>query len=155
MPQHVRRVQGIPADLGRQLHVLQSGQVLHQVVELEDKADVVPAVGGQLLLAVIGHLLSVHQDGALVALVHAAQNVEHRGLARARGAHDDAELPLFNLKGDIPHGGDDHLAHLVPLDHVFQGNVCHGFHLMYIIKQVLIYQLNYIILDLRLVAMGR
>ena len=46
--QHLRRVQGVPADLSGQLHVLQGRQVRDQVVKLKDKADVVAAVGGEL-----------------------------------------------------------------------------------------------------------
>ena len=36
--EHLRRVQGLPADLGRQLHILQRREVGNQIVELEDKA---------------------------------------------------------------------------------------------------------------------
>ena len=45
----VGRVKMVGADLGGELHVLKRGQVGHQVVELEDEADVVAAVADQLL----------------------------------------------------------------------------------------------------------
>jgi hypothetical protein len=50
---------------------------------------------------------------ALVAGVHAAQNVQQGGLARAGGAHDDAELPLVHIKAHVVGGGDLHAAGLV------------------------------------------
>ena len=126
VPQDLLGGEGILADLGGQLHILQGGQVLHQIVELEHKPDVVPAVKGELLLVVAVDALPVHQNGALVAGVHAPQNVEYRGLSCARGAHDDAELSLFDLKGDVAHRVDDHLAHLVTLHHVLQRYIGHG-----------------------------
>ena len=118
MAQHLLRIQGIPADLGGQLHILQGGEVLHQVVELEHEADVIPAVGGQLPAGVAADQLAVHGDGALVAGVHASQDVQHRGFACAGGAYDDDELPLVHVKGDMVRRGDGDLAHLVPLDHL-------------------------------------
>ena len=63
------------ADLGGQLHIFQSGEVLHQIVELEYEPDIIPAVLGQLSLGVGGNLLAVQQDFALGQGVHSAQNI--------------------------------------------------------------------------------
>ena len=93
---------------------------MNQVVELKNKADVVAPVGGQLAGVAFADLLAVHQDGALVAGIHAAQNIQHRGFARARGTHDDDKLPFFNVKGDVIHRRDGDLTHFIPLDHVLQ-----------------------------------
>ena len=125
MDQHVPGVQGIAADLGGQLHVLQGGQVLHQVVELEHEADVVAAVGGELLGVVIADPGAVHGDGAPRAGVHAPQHVEHRGLARPGGTHDDGELPLVHGEIHPVHRLDRHLAHPVLFLHVLKGYVAH------------------------------
>ena len=65
-------VQRVAADLAGQLHIFQRRQVLHQVVELEHKAHIVPAVSGQLPLGKVAHVLPVQPDMALVAGVHAA-----------------------------------------------------------------------------------
>ena len=115
--QHLRRVQGLPADLGRQLHVLQGGEVGDQVVELEDKADVVAAVGGQLPGAVGGDLLLPQKDPPLAEGVHAPQDVQQRGLPRAAGPHDNAQLPFFHGEGGVPQGLYLHLSHVVDLFH--------------------------------------
>ena len=45
-----------------QFHILQSSQILHQVVKLKNKADVEPAVFGQLPLVVEENLLPVQPD---------------------------------------------------------------------------------------------
>ena len=129
VPQHLLGVQGVRADLGRQLHVLESRQVLDQVIELEDEADVPAAVLGELPGVVAAHLAAVHQDGPLRAGVHPAQHVQHRGLARPAGAHDDHELPLLDLKADVVHGADLHLAAAVDLRHVPKGHerLAHAF----------------------------
>ena len=65
-------VQRVAADLAGQLHVFQRGQVLHEVIELEHEAHIVPAVSGQLPLGKVAHVLPVQPDMALVAGVHAA-----------------------------------------------------------------------------------
>ena len=61
---HVRRRQRVAADLARQLHVLQRGEVLDQVVELEHEAHVVAAVPRQLAFAHRAHEPPVQTDGA-------------------------------------------------------------------------------------------
>ena len=71
--QHRGGIQRMAADLGSQLHILFGGQVLHQVVELEHKADVIAAVARQLAGGELGHVHAVHQNGSFVAGIHAAQ----------------------------------------------------------------------------------
>ena len=48
MPEHFISGEGIAADLGSQFHIFQGSEVLNQVIELEYKADVMPAVFGEL-----------------------------------------------------------------------------------------------------------
>ena len=76
-----------------------------------------PAVAGELALVHGADLGAVQPDVALVAHVHAAQHVQHGGLARAGGPHDDAELPLVDVKSDVVGGGDARFAHLIILAH--------------------------------------
>ena len=111
--QHGVGVQRVAADFRCQLHVFARGQVLHQVIKLEHKADVVPAVGRQPFLVKAADALAVQQNGAGVAGIHAAQHVEHRRLAGARRAEDDAELAFFDGEADMVRRGDARIAHLV------------------------------------------
>ena len=50
---------------------------------------------------------------ALIAAVHAAQNVQQGGLAGTGGTYDDAELPLVHIKVHVVGGGDLHTSGLV------------------------------------------
>ena len=101
------------ADLSGQLHVFQSGKIGHQIIELEHKADIVAAVGGELPGGVGGNLLIPQEHPPLGQSIHAAQDVQQSGFPRAAGAHDDAQLPLFHGKCGIPQGFNLHLAHAV------------------------------------------
>ena len=120
MAQHLLRVQRILADLGGKLHILQGSEVLHQVVELKDEADIIPAIGGQLPAVVLTHQRPIYGDGALIAGVHTTEHIEHRRLAGTGRPDDDNELPLLDVKGDVVSGGDGHLPHLIPLDYTVQ-----------------------------------
>ena len=68
--QDLGRVQGIFADLRGQLHILQGGQIRHQVVKLEDKTDVVTAVCSQLTGVVGGDFLAAQKDFPFRQRVH-------------------------------------------------------------------------------------
>ena len=105
---------GVAADLRGKLDIFQRGQVLHQVIKLKDKADVVPAVLGELALVVGGNFLAVQPDRALAERIHPAQDVEDGGFARAGRADNDAELPFFHPEVDIAQGMDFDFAH--PID---------------------------------------
>ena len=47
--QHVDRPKGVAANLARELHIFERGKILHQVIELEHKADIVTTVISELL----------------------------------------------------------------------------------------------------------
>ena len=113
-------VQRVAADLTGKLHVFQRGQVLHQVVELEHKAHIIPAVGGQLPGGKAAHVAAVQPDVALVAAVHAAQNVQQCGLARTGGPHDDTELALVHIEIQVVGSSDLHTAGLVIFTDIFK-----------------------------------
>lgn len=110
------------ADLAGELHVFQRRQVLHQIVELEYKAHVVPAVFGELSLIVGAHLLAVQPDMSFVAGVHTAQHVQHGGFSRARRADDNAEFAFFDVEGDMVGCGDAVFTHLVIFADIVKGN---------------------------------
>ena len=111
-------VQRVTADLGRKLNIFARSQVLHQIVKLEHKTDIVAAVGGQAFFVKAADSLAVQQNGALVTGIHAAQHIEHGGFARARGAQDHAELAFLNFKAHMVGRRDAGLAHLVIFTHV-------------------------------------
>ena len=126
--QHLPGVQGVLAELGRDLHVLQRREVGDQVVKLEDKAHLRAAEGGQALFVKGGELLGADKDPAPGEGVHAAQDVQKRGLARAGLPHDDAELPLPHGEAHVVQGGDLHLPGAVDLFYVFKADevLVHG-----------------------------
>ena len=126
LPQGLTGVQRLPGDLRGQLHVFQRRQVLHQVVELEHEAHVKPPVLGEPPGIVSGDLLAVQQNGARGAAVHASQHIQNGGLASAGGAHDDAELPLLDGKGNAVGGVNFLLAHGVTFDNVLKFDKTHG-----------------------------
>ena len=76
-------VRGVVHDLGRELDVLLGREVRDQVIELENEADVGAAVVGELVRVVLGDVVAVDDDRALGGGVHAAEDVEQAGLARA------------------------------------------------------------------------
>ena len=108
------------ADLGRQLHVLQSGEVGNQVIELEHEADIVTAVGGQLPGGIGRDLLVSQKDLSGGEGIHASQNIQQGGLARAAGTHDDTQFSLIDREVGILEGVDIHLPHVVGLAHMLK-----------------------------------
>jgi len=66
------------AEHGRQGDVLLDRQLVEEVVELEDHADVAAAQVGQLVLAATGDLVPADVDGALVRDLQPGDHVEQR-----------------------------------------------------------------------------
>ena len=112
--------QRVTADLRGKLDIFQRGQVLHQIIKLEDKADVVPAVLGELALVVGGNFLAVQPDQALAERIHPAQDVEDGGFARAGRADNDAELSFFHSEVDIAQSVDFDFAHSIDFFNVME-----------------------------------
>ena len=95
---------------------------MYQIVELKHKSDLVAAVFDQLTVAVAADVAAAHQDLTLAGAVHAAEHIEHRGLAGSRGADHHRKLSLLHGKGNTVHGVDDDLAHFVALINIFEFN---------------------------------
>src|SRR5690606_771912 len=76
----------------RQLHVLLRAERGHQVVELEYVSDVLAAPGRQLARTHAIDALPGNLDLAAGGRVQAADEVQERGLARTRGAHQRDEI---------------------------------------------------------------
>ena len=74
-------IEMVRADLRGELHVFERGKVRHQIVELEDEADIVAPVGHQFLFPQTRNIASADHYAAGCGGIHAAQNVQCRGFA--------------------------------------------------------------------------
>ena len=78
----------------RQLHVFQNGLMRNEVIALEHKADAVVAIGIPIAIVKVLGRNTVDQQVARIEMIESADNVEHRGFARARGAQNGHELVI-------------------------------------------------------------
>ena len=76
-----------------QLEIFDGREAGDQVEELEDKADLAQAIKLELALGHARHILAIDPDLAAARPVHAAQQIEDRGLAAARWAHQRGGFP--------------------------------------------------------------
>ena len=88
-----------------QLHVLEDGEALNDVVLLEDEGYVLLAVLLPVLLEEVGRGLALNAELALLVGVHAADDVEQGGFTRPRFTRHSDELPT--LKGQIDSSDTD------------------------------------------------
>ena len=113
-------VHRILADLRGQRNVLERGQVLNQIVELKNKTDLVASVGGQLAGVVFGNLFTIEKYSSFGERVHAAKDIQQRGLARAGRADDDTDLTFFNLKRGVAQCLNGDFSHMVDFFYVLK-----------------------------------
>ncbi len=110
----------------RQGRVLGGGQARHQVVVLEDVADVAAAQRGQLLLGERRERRALDDDLARGGRVEAPGEVEQGGLAGAGGAHDGHQLSGLDGQLGVDEGVDGVLAVAVDTAHAPQVQDGHG-----------------------------
>jgi hypothetical protein len=101
----------------RQLHVLERRQHRHQVVELEDEADVPRPPRRKLGFRERGDVRAGHLQRPPRRLVDAGDEVEQGGLAGARRAHQRDEVARGDLEIDVLEHGHDLRAAPVSLRH--------------------------------------
>ena len=95
-----------------------------KVVALEDEAHAMIAVGVPVAIGVFLGGNAVDYQDALVVVVKAADDVEHGGLARTRGAQNSGEFVVAERDGDAVQGrlreiaGGVRLADIGELEHV-------------------------------------
>ena len=118
-------IERIGANLRRKLDIFERRQVGDQIVELEDKANVGAAVFHELRLVGGAHVAPVHRHSAGGYRIHAAQDVERRGLAGTRGAQDNGELTALNGKARAVERVNAGIALAVRLDDVFEFDISH------------------------------
>jgi hypothetical protein len=69
--------------------------VLEERVVLEDEAEVA------VLGALAGHIFAPHEDRALVGVLEARHDAEHRALSPAARTEERDELPRLHFEGDV------------------------------------------------------
>lgn len=115
--QHLPRVQGPGRELRRDLDVLERREIRDQVIELEHKAHVVSAVGGELGFIKGRDLLPVDGHAAVGEAVHPAQNVQEGGLPGAGFPDDHADLAPLDVKARVMQRRHGHFSRLIDLPH--------------------------------------
>lgn len=98
--QQVVDIERVFGQVRRDLDVLLDGEIGHQVVELEDKAQLAAAVLTQVGGLERGEVAAVHQNRAGVGILQAADQVKKRRLARTRGPQHDADLTAIDGRVD-------------------------------------------------------
>ena len=88
----------LAADHTGQRDVVERGDILEQVEELEHDADVPAAEAREPVLVVVRQLLASDEDRSLVEAVQPGDRVEQRRLAAAGRSHDGDELPRAHLE---------------------------------------------------------
>jgi len=101
--------------LGHQLHVLPCRQAGHEIVELEDKADVIAAVARQAPLVQRGQLHIPEPDLTRACRIESTDDVQKGGFPRTRRPEDDDEFTRRCLKVDRPQGRDNDISGLIDL----------------------------------------
>src|SRR6266852_2437218 len=128
--QRLRRAAGALARLDagekhRQLHVALRRQARHKLVRLEDETEAFLPQQRQLVVREAGHLAAVDAVRARGRPVEAADDVQERRLARARGPHDREVVPVGDRQVDVAQGVHGAPADLIvaadaqKLDHFF------------------------------------
>lgn len=94
--QQVVDIERVFGQVRRDLDVLLDGEIGHQIVELEDKAQLTAAVLTQVGGLEHREVAAVHHDGAVVGILQAADQVKKRRLARTRRPQHDADLAAID-----------------------------------------------------------
>ena len=98
--QEIVDIERVFGQVRRDLDVFLDGEIGHQVVELEDKAQLTAAILAQVGRLEHREVAAVHHDGAGVGILQAADQVEKGRLARARGTQHDADLAAVDGRVD-------------------------------------------------------
>ena len=128
--QQVVDIERVFGQVRRDLDVLLDGEIGHQIVELEDKAQLTAAVLTQVGGLEHREVAAVHHDGAVVGILQAADQVEKGRLARARGPQHDADLSAVDGRIDAVEHRQARISIAVVLFEILNLDVgslrCHG-----------------------------
>src|ERR1700730_13484411 len=93
-----------PGELGWQQYVVEDGQVVEQVEELEDHADLLAAESGHSCLSHLVDPLHADSDPAPRRPVEPGDEIEQGRLTAAGGSHDGDRLPGSDSEADSVEG---------------------------------------------------
>src|SRR6185369_15991498 len=102
-------------DVTRHRDVVASGEVRQQVELLKHKSYRAFPEAGAAGVGERGEVVSVDQNAPLGGRRKSADDMEERGLARSRRAHDGDELAPFDIEIDAAQSGDVYLADAINL----------------------------------------
>ena len=109
----------------RQFDIAFRRQFRHQVVELENKANMPGSPTGERRVGQLVDTLATHCDAAAIRVVEPADQIEGRGLARPARPHDGEEFALRHLKVESRQHFDGFLATPIGFDHLLQTDRFH------------------------------
>ena len=109
-----------PESWDGEFHILESRQVLHQIIELKYKAYIMPSVFRELSGTAPSHFSGVHKDPSGRTAVHSAEHIEDRRLSGSAGTYDHSEFALVHREIRSVNGTDLYFSHLVYFDHIFK-----------------------------------
>ena len=99
---------------------------MHQVIKLEHKAHVQPAVLGEPAVVHVCDDPVPDRNPAGAGPVHAPKQVQHGGFACAAVPQDDAQLALFDAEGDMIRRVHDGIAGGIILADILKCNIAHS-----------------------------
>ena len=89
----------------------------------------------------MAHILPIQPDMALIAGVHAAQNVQQGGLACTRGTHNDAKLAFVYIKIQVIGRRNADTAGLIIFGNILKLHKM--FHMLLLALKKLLFHPNY------------
>jgi len=115
--QGLHRRHGRGRDLGDELHILQRGEARHEIVELENEADMAAPIGRELTVIHRRQRLILEKDLAVRRAVDAAEYIEEGGFSAARRPEQDDKLAARDFKIDPAQGVDRRSPFAIDLGH--------------------------------------
>ena len=106
-------------------HIVEGARPRQQVEGLEDEADLLVAVGGELVGAEPAELAALDFERAAGRRVERADQIHEGRFARARGAGHREILAARHLDADALQSADDAAAESIGLDQVVGGDLRH------------------------------
>ena len=106
----------------RQFHVFQGRRARQEIEPLKDEAQELAPQESALVARELFDVQALEEVLAARGAVERADDVHHRRLARARGAHDRHELALIDREVDVGERVEGRLARTVALADVAQFN---------------------------------
>ena len=103
-----------------QLHIARGIQGRHEIVELEDEADIVPAIVRQLGIVHRRQILVPEPHRALARPIESADDVQERGFAAAGRTEEHDDFPCGKFQIDTAQGMDRRIALAIDLGQAFR-----------------------------------